>query len=427
MNYLTRKKQRDHAEIEPSEEALIGSILIDPSAIDRIGPVSPESFFVPELGQLLGLIQKRQDAGLPIDPILLHADCQSIGLDISRADLARLFLEVPHAKHAPFYGGNVVEAARLRKLIELQNSLGSFLSDRTRNSDSIINELEKSLDGLRQDTQAGQQTIHSAGLKLIQECEVEKNKKRSAETGIWAIDSAIGGMMPGELIVLAARPGIGKTSLAMQIAIHNATKNRKALFVSLEMRAEELAGRVFGGLSNVDSSDLRSRNLSGSQLQQLRESVETMASMPLIIFDPAQASIRDIRGQAKQAGDLSLIVVDYVSLIKPADSRAQRWEQVSDISRQLKRLAKELRVPILALQQLNREADGQVPKLSHLRESGSIEQDSDIIGFLHPEGTETFYDFIVAKNRHGRTGTIDLRFDGPKTQFSERGGTEGKP
>jgi replicative DNA helicase len=417
---MKRKQTRDHSEVVRNEEALIGSILTNPKVLDRISFITPGSFFSQELGQLFGIIRRRYESDLPCDPILIVNECRDAGLPFNSGDIAKLFVEVPHSAHAPYYGGQVTESARLRKLVEIQDVLNDDLSDRTMNSHAIIERLEKTLDTLRQDTHSGLQTLHGAGQKLIAECEQENSKRRSAETGIYSVDRMIGGLMAGEMIVLAARPGVGKTSLAMQIAIHNADRDRRSLFVSLEMRAEELAARVFGGLADVSSSDLRSRDLSQAQLECLKDAVAKMERLPLVVYDPAQATMRDIRAVAKSSGDLSLIVIDYLSLVKPTDSRSQRWEQVSEISRQIKRLAKELKVPILCLQQLSREADGQVPKLSHLRESGSIEQDADVVAFLHPDSVKTWCSLFVAKNRHGSTAEIRLTFDGPTTTFKGR-------
>ncbi len=416
------KRKRDFEIAARNEEALVGSVLLDPSRLDAVPHMTSSQFLDPQLGSIFDICRKRYEAGHKIDPVLVLHDSQAAGIDVSAAEIAKLFTAVPHAAHARWYGDNVVEADRLRQLAEVSAHLSSSIGDPTKNADAIISEIESSLEVLRRETQAQAVSLHEAGNRLIAECRASANRKRSAETGITSIDCRMGAMMPGEMIVLAARPAVGKTAFAFQVSKHNATLQRSCLFVSLEMRSEELAARVFGGQSSVSSSDIRSRSLIESQETELRRAVDSSIDQPIYIFDPSMASIRDIRAQARAHGDLSLIVIDYLSLVSPADKRAPRWEQVSHISRCIKQLAKELKVPILALQQLSRDADGAIPRLSHLRESGAIEQDADIVCFLHFEKQNSKHQFIVAKHRHGPTSVTDLSFEPRLCLFSDSTG-----
>lgn len=229
--------------------------------------------------------------------------------------------------------------------------------------------------------------------------------------------------MPGEMIVLAARPGCGKTSLAWQICKHNAFRGRNVLFVSLEMRSNELVARTAAGATTVPSSTIRSGNVSADQMSNIESALDELADYPLSIADPATATMEKIKALSrleKSRRGLQLLVIDYLGLIRHENTKLRKFESMTEISADVKRLAKEIEVPILALCQLNRESDGAEPKLSHLRDSGSIEQDADSVMFLHPEDDkkENFF-LIVAKNRHGDTGKVEVQFDAQRTMFTD--------
>lgn len=411
--------KRDHSEIEAQERALIGSLLLKPDMIDMIGHVSEDTFFDRQLAKVFAIIRKMHEAPTPIDQLTILAEVRK-HCELSAAAIAQLFTTVPHANNARYYADTVLEASRMRSLLVLAGNLSKDVADRSMTADAIVSDLEQCLESLRgASDQTQSATIAEAGKELIAELTADRSNQRSCEFGISTIDNSVGRMMGGELVILAARPGVGKTSFAMQVALANAKQDRPVLFVSLEMRRTELAGRVFAGISGVPGEDVRMQDLSSYQLAALREAVDYLQGVPLVIFDPPSASVRDIRSRAKQTGNLSLIVVDYLSLLRPSESRAPREQQIAAISRDLKMLAKELKVPVLCLQQFNRAADGdQLPKLSNLRESGAIEQDADIVIFIHPQTVKGMVSLIVAKHRHGKTGIMDLEFDGSKTTFS---------
>jgi replicative DNA helicase len=226
--------------------------------------------------------------------------------------------------------------------------------------------------------------------------------------------------MPGELVILAARPGVGKTTLGMQIALHNARKSRPTLFASLEMTADELASRLASGLTGINIRKLRGASISAPQIEQITAVGDDLLQSPLRIWSPPSTTLQRLRAVAKcEAGGygLSLLVVDYLGLIKATDGRKPRYEQVGEISAGLKALAKELSIPVLALCQLNREADGELPRLSHLRDSGSIEQDADVVMFIHR--TPDACKLIVAKHRHGMTDEYTVKFNPSESRFED--------
>jgi replicative DNA helicase len=252
-------------------------------------------------------------------------------------------------------------------------------------------------------------------------------------TGLAKLDEAMGAMLPGEMVVIAARPGQGKSALGVQIAMHAAERGRPGLIVSLEMRDTELVKRKLCEFAELDSRDVRSGRLSDEHRQQLHDAAQQLTDLPLRLWSPPSATLADIRAVARRAkakGGLQLLVVDYLGLVRPGseDRRLPRFEQVQNISAGLKSLSKELNLPVISLCQLNREADQSAPRLSHLRESGAIEQDADLVIFLHhPEspahiaGEQPYaqtVNVIVAKHRHGQVGKVSLLWHPRETRFS---------
>jgi replicative DNA helicase len=410
-------RHRDHGAIVASEEALIGSLLLAPHKIDQLIGLNAQSFFDDELGKLFEVIRDRHQQCLPNDIVLLTPIADQIG--ISRARLATLFTNVPHASHARFYGDNVAEASALRKLSEIATSFIRSIDDATKPSDAILNELEAAIESMRKSSQTNVISLADAGRELVKEIESSRKNHPTVCWGLSAIDQSFGGMRPGEMFVLAARPGNGKTALGLQTAVANSRLGRGVLFVSLEMTAGELAGRYFSSDANIDSRDVREGKITDRQVASINGSIHRVDDFPLMIWAPSQATIGDIRGIARAQDELNLLVIDYLSLVSHRDSRRDQYQQVADNSRAIKRLAKELSIPVLCLQQLNRDADGHRPKLSNLRDSGSIEQDADCVAFLHPADDQGEVEFIVEKNRHGSKGGLKLKFDGARTRFSD--------
>jgi replicative DNA helicase len=250
-------------------------------------------------------------------------------------------------------------------------------------------------------------------------------------TGISSFDADMGGLFPGELTILAARPGVGKTSFALQVAAHNAESGRLVYFASLEMSAAELSIRLACGESGVSNRLVRIGKFGADDSQRLSEALRKQAKVALEIHDRSALTVASIRREIRKRKKrgLALAIVDYLQLVTPDDRRLPREQQVARMVRQLKETAREYEIPILCLCQLNRQADGdETPRLSHLRESGAIEQDADVVLFLskhEPKGGETHNAIlIVAKNRNGETGPLRLDWDGGRTRFSVPGHSE---
>jgi len=418
------RPERDRTEAIIAEKAIIGiflmdSKLTDSSLLDSIsGRLKPGDFIDSQFGELYGVMVDRRALDLPIEPPALLPEAKRIFGTVGT--LAELINEVPNTAHADYYADQVIKHSKLRQLEVIASDIAQQTRDATETPESIVAGIEHRLSQIGGDKRNDAATAYDAGIQLIAELD-DQAKRRPVFIGIENVDRIVGGIMPGELVVLAARPGNGKTSLAMQMVKRLSSRNRPSLFVSLEMRRTELIARVLCGMAEVDSRIVRSGQASPEQMQRLIAATQELDGQPLTIFDPPTATLPQIRAMArmqKGIGGLDLLCVDYIGLVKPRDRKVTRTEQVSEIVGGLKRLAKELEVPVLALSQLNRQADGTEPRLSHLRESGSVEQDADIVLFLHREGEHSNnFKLIAGKHRHGETGSLTVVFDPRTTTF----------
>jgi replicative DNA helicase len=259
-----------------------------------------------------------------------------------------------------------------------------------------------------------------------------KEDRRGIPTGFYDFDDLTGGLRESELIVLAARPSMGKTALALNIAEHVVRREHvPTLLVSLEMSGTELADRMLCSMAHVNSQLVRNRTLSVNDRKRLVETAAELSMCPLFIDDTSSRSMTEIAAASrrlKRKSNLGLIIIDYLQLIEPDNSRDQRHEQVGRIARRLKGLARELRIPVLCMAQLNRHAEESRPALSHLRESGSIEQDADVVVFIHrdreaaerndpTDEDRNKTELIVAKQRNGPVGTVKLVWSCEFTRF----------
>jgi replicative DNA helicase len=303
--------------------------------------------------------------------------------------------------------------------------------------DSVLSSLQSRLDALNMATIDEPRLLASHIDSLV--IDLKKGNERVVKTGIIDFDNKMGAFRPGQMVVIAARPGMGKTILGTQIALYNALNGIPTLYLSLEMSGDELAGRIVAGSIGIDSASIQNRNLNHDEWELMEGASNRMSDIPMHIHDKATVSIASMRAVIRKyvrTHDVGAVVIDYIGLVsEPKDKGENREQQVSRISRFCKLESKESGIPIFVLAQLNRENEkrgDKRPILSDLRESGSIEQDADTVMFLHrpdiagtetyPDGssTENIVEIIVAKRRGGRTGMVKAIFSGSEQLIKDK-------
>ncbi len=425
-----------------AERGVLGSLLLDPSLCDEVVlALRPEDFYAEPNRRLFSHIVAMHDEGKRIDATLLverlkqKGEYEAIG---GAAYLAEIIHSVPVAAHALYYANIVREKAMLRDLIHASTAILRDAYDPTLEPDELVSRAEERIFSVH-DLRARDQITPINDVLLQAFEEIDRRMQGGAAgipTGFTDLDELTGGLHPSELIILAARPSMGKTALAMNIAEHVAVKaSVPTLFVSLEMSRQELAQRMLCSRGKINGRKFRSAFLSAEDRSKLVEAASVLSKAPLYIDDSPSRTMTEIAAAArrlKRKVKLGFVVIDYLQLIEPDNPKDPRQEQVAKIARRLKGMARELNIPVLCLAQLNRQAEvskDNRPKLSHLRESGAIEQDADVVLFIHreeygmsPEEAQEQNvvgkaDLIVAKQRNGPTGDIALVWRKEYTTF----------
>lgn len=426
-----------------AEQSVLGSIFIKPEKMIEVAEyLKPNDFYRPAHKILFKAMVSLADRGEAIDIVTIKSTLEStdeLGMVGGISYIAEIVNAVPTSSHAEHYAKIVAKKAQLRSIIDnLSDSIGNAY-DEDMDIDEIIAKAERSLIEVSQaSNKSSFRPIHDVLLENHSKIEERSNNTSQItgiETGFYDFDKLITGLHEDQLIVLAARPAMGKTALALNIAQNVATKSNKAVAVfSLEMGAESLVERMLSAEGTIINHHIRTGNLTVNEWQRLIYAQGQLAEAPIFIDDTAGVKITDIRARARRLSQetdgLGLIVIDYLQLIQGSRSD-NRQQEVSEISRQLKIIAKELKVPVIALSQLSRgveQRNDKRPIMSDLRESGSIEQDADIVAFLYrdayyqdkkegqPENDIT--ELIIRKNRHGDLGTVKLYFHKEYTKFS---------
>lgn len=426
-----------------AEQSVLGSIFIKPEKMIEVAEyLKPNDFYRPAHKILFKAMVSLADRGEAIDIVTIKSTLEStdeLGMVGGISYIAEIVNAVPTSSHAEHYAKIVAKKAQLRSIIDnLSDSIGNAY-DEDMDIDEIIAKAERSLIEVSQaSNKSSFRPIHDVLLENHSKIEERSNNTSQItgiETGFYDFDKLITGLHEDQLIVLAARPAMGKTALALNIAQNVATKSNKAVAVfSLEMGAESLVERMLSAEGTIINNHIRTGNLTVNEWQRLIYAQGQLAEAPIFIDDTAGVKITDIRARARRLSQetdgLGLIVIDYLQLIQGSRSD-NRQQEVSEISRQLKIIAKELKVPVIALSQLSRgveQRNDKRPIMSDLRESGSIEQDADIVAFLYrdayyqdkkegqPENDIT--ELIIRKNRHGNLGTVKLYFHKEYTKFS---------
>ena len=408
-----------------AERWVIGSALLDDALLDDLAGLQPNDFYDPTNAAIFREMLSTHAQGQPVHVAILKKHLGNEGWEARTAEIAQ---SVPHAAHAGHYAEIVRQKATLRRLRAVASNLLDDVQAGTDAPESILERSEAALSNIRMGNEETKPvTLHDATSEAIMHIDAIQQRGLSAGvlTGLASFDTDQGGLFPGELIILAARPGIGKTSFALQVAYHIAAKGQLVYFASLEMSAVELSTRLACSLSGVSSRLVRTGRFTTQDASKLNSAMGEQSQATLDIHDQAGLTVAEIRRQIRKRKKhgLALAVIDYLQLLTPEDRKIPREQQVARITKSLKEIAREYSVPILCLCQLNRLADGEErPQLSHLRESGAIEQDADMVLFLAPheptEQAQNNASLIVAKNRNGETGPIPLDWDAGRTRFS---------
>ena len=428
-----------------AESSVLGGLLLDNGAWDRVGDLLTETdFYRFEHRMVFGAIGALVNASKPADVITVFEYLQSQGKadDIGGLSyLNALAQYVPSASNIRRYAEIVRERAILRKLVSASDEIATnAFNTRGRPVAAILDEAEQKIFNIGEEgarTKQGFQGMESLVVKLmdrVQEMADNPNDVTGVPTGFYGLDRMTAGFQAGDLIVLAARPSMGKTALAINIAEHVALNEGLPVAVfSMEMGAAQLAVRIVGSIGRIDQGHLRTGKLTDDEWPRLTEAIERLRTISLHIDESAGLTSSELRANARrlsrQCGKLGLIVVDYLQLMSGSTNDGEnRATELGEISRGLKMLAKELQCPVIALSQLNRSVETRPdkrPMMSDLRESGAIEQDADIIMFIYRDEYYTkeackepgVAEIIIAKQRNGPTGTVKLAFLKPITKF----------
>ena len=428
-----------------AESSVLGGLLLDNSSWDRVSDLLTESdFYRFEHRLVFGAIGALVNAAKPADVITVFEHLQNQGKAEEIGGLAylnSLAQYVPSSGNIRRYAEIVRERGILRKLVSASDEIStSAFNPRGRPVATILDEAEQKIFNIGEEgarTKQGFQAMETLVVKLmdrVQEMADNPNDVTGVPSGFYDLDRLTAGFQAGDLIVLAARPSMGKTALAINIAEHVALNEGLPVAVfSMEMGAAQLAVRVVGSIGRIDQSHLRTGKLTDDEWPRLTEAIEKLRSIPFHIDESAGLSSGELRASsrrlARQCGKLGLIVVDYLQLMSGSSNDGEnRATELGEISRGLKMLAKELQCPVIALSQLNRSVETRPdnrPMMSDLRESGAIEQDADIVMFIYRDEYYTkeackepgVAEIIIAKQRNGPTGMIKLAFLKPITKF----------
>lgn len=434
--------KRDQPNNPEAEASLLGAILIDADALVKIADsISPDVFYDPRHKHIYEAVQRLYEKRSPIDVLTLADQLRSneaLELVGGASYLTELTNFVPTAAHVEQYAQIVAQKALRRRLIKASQEIVDLSYDESKALNELVEEAESQLFQVSQ-TQVKQSVISleailAESFERLDDLHKDKNKLRGVPTGFRDLDNVLAGLQPSDLFILGARPSMGKTVLSLNIA-HNVAMLSKlpVLIFSLEMSKEQLVDRLLSMESGVDAWALRTGNLNDNDFDKIGTAMGSLSEAPIYIDDTPGITVSDLRTKARREAHqhpLGLIVVDYLQLMSGGSrfgGSDNRVQEISEISRGLKGVARELNVPLLALSQLSRSVESRNPphpQLADLRESGSIEQDADVVAFIYREeyynpDTErkAITDIMIKKHRNGPTGNVELYFDKDKQRF----------
>jgi replicative DNA helicase len=425
-----------------AEASLLGAILIDTDAIVKIADsITVEDFYDQRHARIYEGLRTLYEKRSPIDVLTLADQLRGTGfLEMvgGPAYLTELTNYVPTASHVEQYADIVAQKALRRRLISASHEMAELGQDESKALKELIEEAESRLFAVSQQhvkqTVVSLETILAESFERLDDLHKDKGKLRGIPTGYKDLDNMLAGLQRSDLFIIAARPSMGKTAFVLNLAHKIATQTKEPVLVfSLEMSKEQLVDRLLAMESGVDAWALRTGNLTDSDFERLGEAMGTLSEAKIYIDDTPGITVSDLRTKARREAHnqkLGLIIVDYLQLMSGGGRYAtegNRVQEISEISRGLKGIARELNVPLIALSQLSRSVENrspQIPQLSDLRESGSIEQDADVVAFLYREDyynpesdRKNIMDVFIKKHRNGPTGGVELYFDRDKQRI----------
>ncbi len=423
-----------------SEMALLGSIMLRPEALVEIMDIlRPEAFYTDKHKTIFDAMVKLYEKREPIDLLTLSSKLKESG-DLDRIGgmsyLTEIVNVVPSSSNAEHYATIVSKKHTMRRLIEAAENIVQIGYDEESEIEEILDRAEKKMYEVTSKNLSGKyvemKDVLGEAMERLDRLHKTKGELRGVPTGFKDLDTKLSGLQKSDLIILAARPSVGKTSLALDIARNAAIRyNIPTAIFSLEMSTQQLVDRMLSAESRVNSWNLRTGNIKlDEDFARITAALDPLSKAPIFIDDQAANNILKIRSvvrRLKHEKNLGLVIIDYLQLMTPVHTKGgdNLVQQVTEISHSLKQLAKEFEIPVLALSQLSRnvESRGGKPRLSDLRDSGSIEQDADVVMFIHREqndegsGKKQETEIMIEKHRNGPTGSIRLMFDGDKTSF----------
>ena len=431
-----------------AEQAVLGSILIDPSCITQVNLlVKPDYFYLPQHKEIFIIMQEIDALGGKIDPLIVLEKLkdQKVYDDAGgKQYLFQLAEMVPSTENVEAYSKIIREKYYIRSLINVSKGIIDDASSSNESADSLLEAAEQKIYDIRQGrvtkgpAKIGDIIVNEVYDKLQKLSGADKDKYKGYTTGFIDLDKAITGLNKSDLVIIGARPAMGKTSLALNLARNTAMMGKKkVLFFSLEMTKEQLAQRVLSTEARIESTKMRTGNISGEEWAKLATATALLSNCELYFDDTSNMTVSEMKSRIRRLRDVDAVFVDYLQLMKSGGRVESRVQEVSEITRNLKLMAKDLNIPVVVLAQLARTTEGRgkshKPQLSDLRESGSIEQDADIVIMLYrdeyyagekdekpeePRPAINEAEFIISKNRHGPTTTVKVAWNGDYTLFS---------
>ena len=430
-----------------AEQAVLGAILIDTNCFDRVSGIlrTADCFYIPQHKAIYTIIANLKLLNQKVDALIVAEELRRNGTYDEASGknyLAQLAQSVPSVANVENYAKIIREKYYLRTLMDAASEMLKNAADEELPADTIMDAAEQKIYNIRQGTKDNE----PMRLSDIITNEVYDNLQKLTDpalaaeykgipTGFSLLDKYMTGLNKSDLILIGARPAMGKTSFALNIARNVAVQaKKKVVFFSLEMGKEQLAQRILSTEARVESQKMRTGELTDDDWQRLAQATVSLNEAELYFDDTANITVPEMKARVRKMRDVDCVIIDYLQLMQGTKRTDSRVQEVSEITRSLKLMAKDLKIPVITCSQLSRSTEGRgkshKPQLSDLRESGSIEQDADIVLMLY---RETYYDeekketvvtddnkaqVIVAKNRHGGTGEIDLHWNGSYTMFS---------